>query len=133
MGMILDYEFEKLQILQKYIYDRETARNKLMSLLKRQVIKNIIYNSKLQTLKKAMVRYRYESSFVTVKCMIRSGLGSSDTEIFHPTYCYFLRGALHFELTRWKYLRLASKLEKISNKRKKRKRFGSLDEDIRVT
>ena len=112
MGMSLEYEFERLKILKSHDkYNLEIASAKLKYFSQTRIT-NIECSPKLEMMKRGMARYRFESCYIMVKCMIKSGFRSSDTEICSSRYKHFLRKALDYEHLRWKYLRFTSRLEK---------------------
>ena len=112
MGMALDYELERLKMLCSY--DNCNVRivsEKLKVFSKTQFATNE-HNHKLEMMKKAMMRYRYDSCCLMVKCMIKVGFSPSATEIGNLRYRYFLRKAIHYEQVRWNYLKVSKKLGK---------------------
>ena len=70
MGMTLEYEIERLKILCRYSdCNLMKVSDKLKALSKTQFMTNEC-NDTLEMIKKAMMRYRYESYFLLVKCML---------------------------------------------------------------
>ena len=97
LGRALEYEFQRLELLKQSLEVKQT--NTSTELI------DTTNCSKLDTIKKALVRYRFESCYTIVKCMLKAGFESSETDVYHPIYQACLEQALLTELNRWRYLR----------------------------
>ena len=113
LGRALEYDFERLDLLKSCnskgikIKNELNSRPLLQTTMASKVSssKVLVTNSKFEMIKKALGRYRFESCYFMVKCMIEAGFKSSETDIYHPTYQLCLENALLSELNRWRYLR----------------------------
>ena len=120
MEMALEYEFERLKVIKKYKeFGPKIASSKIKDFLNALNIRTT-NNCKFEKLSKAMIRYRYDSCFIMVKCMTKAGFSSSDTEIYDHTYQYFLNKAINIEYVRCKNLRLTM-LENVKGESKEKK------------
>ena len=97
LGRALEYEFQRLDLLK--VSDKVSPTNLSADLIEATNC------SKLVMIKKALIRYRFESCYTMVKCMLKAGFDSSETDVYHPIYQACLEQALLSELNRWRYLR----------------------------
>ena len=118
LGMALEYDFECLENLKNASNVIETN-----SLIITKSINNIntANDCKLQKIRKALTRYKFESCLILVKCMIEAGFQSSEIELSDPHYQICLETAIQCETMRWRYLRsnFRHARRKISEKNKK--------------
>lgn len=108
MGRTLEYEFERLKIINKC--KPESSKSELDSMLQVQKM-NMKHSSRMEMMEKAMMRYRFESCYAVVKCMLHADFSDPDIEIYNPTYQLFLEKALHEEYICWKHLNSSMKLK----------------------
>jgi len=106
-GMALEYDFERLELL------KNSKRNEMKSYLSSKSITTIDANCELEKIRKALTRYKFESCLTMVKCMIKAGFQSSETDMHDSNYLLCFENAVQAETMRWRYLR--------SNFRKARK------------
>ena len=110
-GKALEYEIDRLEHIRHCIPKDFLAEEPCSILFMSDM--NSVKKSKLEMMRKALMRYRYESYYTMVKCMIKAGFTSSDTEVFDPRYQDLLESVLKIELTLWKSLRSTFRREHI--------------------
>ena len=102
-GKAIEYETNRLEHI-RYSIPKESFSDEPSPILFMSDM-NSINESKLEMMRKALMRYRFESYYTMVKCMIKAGFKSSDTEVFDPVYQNLLESVLKIELMHWKSLR----------------------------
>jgi len=102
LGMALEYDFERLENLKN-----SSNIIEMNSLIFTKSINNIntANNCKLQKIRKALTRYKFESCLILVKCMMKVGFQSSEIEMSDSNYHLCFETAIQCETMRWRYLR----------------------------
>jgi len=102
LGKALEYDFQRLEILKSC--RSKTEKSDLLNKISRTT-SVVIGNTRLEMIRKALIQYRFESSYIMTKYLIKNDFNSSDTDLYHPTYQFFLENILNVEYHRWRYLR----------------------------
>ena len=105
LGTALDYDFERLKLLKRPSRPDGNENEIESRSFSPNIDTNIGTSLKLEMVKKALNRYKYESCYTLVKCMLKAGLEPSKTYMCDPAYHICLQNVLECETIRWRHLR----------------------------